>query len=686
MTSELTPKILSLHFKLEEDSIILNDKNGESYVANGNNFEPPLQDDMRFEVDGIEKIAASKAGTTTIPQNQPDVSVVREINRDKIDTQTVDPVMKETHLLVQKLPSADTVDYDETPAEMIGKGFINEENEESLPFKIRTNDNSPQNSSIVQEFLLSNSGSEIDEGEWQIEGRKRKNNDLKKKPQNQKKSKNTKNDNTSDFGIGFLDKISRRISKHTMCNILLIGETGSGKSTLINYLTNFFHRGSLEKPRIAIPTRYHRATESWKSSEKDLHDATRSKTSECTVYSFNKYNCRYDFIDTPGLSDTEGTEQDDRHIEKIMFAAEKSGNMAAIIIVINGTVARATVNLRNTLVRLRGSVPDVLLNNLIVVLTNCSAGSANFDLESLKPWTVSEGNVFHMNNSALSKPKESWINNKKLRMSLDHDWQASMEEINEMILKIENLGHIATNAFGEMRQKREKIKAELHGILLEVKKLQTMQSELDSAKFARKGVTDNIKKYSNYKQNKQVDYVEMEETNYHNTICMQHTDKVCHEGCGLKFTTTAGDNIFTGCACMNGTKCNVCECTHATHYHAKKRPVKKTKTVEEILQDVKALYDQNTSRESDLKHQISTLSSDITILQKALKEKEAEIHECCRALKKLCSQFNFVAELNSVIDTMEANARTLTSMQARKEAENMIKNIVYLANELSKRE
>ncbi|CAI4220875.1 unnamed protein product, partial [Auanema sp. JU1783] len=284
---------------------------------------------------------------------------------------------------------------------------------------------------------------------------------------------------------------SSKIHNLSSCNILLIGETGSGKSTLINYLTNYFKGGSLEKPRIAIPTKHYDATEEYQSTEKDLHDAKKSKTSECNTYGFIKGGCLYNFIDTPGLSDTEGTERDDQHITKIMTAAEKTGSMAGIIIVINGTVARATVNLRNTLVRLRSSVPDILLNNLVVVLTNCSVSTANFDLESLEPWTISEDNVFYMNNSAVSKPRQSWIDSKKLKAGLLRDWEDSMEEINSMILRVKTLGTVATDTFKEMRQKRNKIKSEITGILLEVKKLQDTQSKLSTAKSAHKEVTEN---------------------------------------------------------------------------------------------------------------------------------------------------------------------------------------------------
>lgn len=465
-------------------------------------------------------------------------------------------------------------------------------------------------------------------------------------------------------------------------NILLFGETGSGKSTLINYLTNFFLGGSLKKLKIAIPTKHHKATENWAYSEQDLHDSSKSKTRDCIDYEFMKGDVCFNFIDTPGLSDTEGTAKDDEHIVKIMAAAENRGNLSAIIIVINGTVARATVNLRNTLTLLKGSVPDVLLKNLLVVLTNCSKATANFDLKQLEPWKVPKDNVFHMNNSALSMPVEEWKNDEDIMDDLVAYWKKSMKAMEGIMKKVKQLGNKATHAFRDMRIKRNKIKAELHGILLEVKKLQTMQDELNCAQGAEKDVATDIQKYSNYKQTKEVDYVEMEEATYHSTICMKHT-KICHEGCGLQFTPEQGNEIFKGCACMSGSHCHQCECDHSTHYHDKKKPVKKKKTVEDILHDVKALYDQHTSRKINLRKKISDLSADIASLKRALDVKESDIEKCCEELKTLCSQFNFVDELQSIIDTMERDARTLTNVEARKDANQRIDNFIHLANRLS---
>jgi predicted GTPase len=108
-----------------------------------------------------------------------------------------------------------------------------------------------------------------------------------------------------------------------IAKVLVIGETGSGKSTFINYLTNYFRGGSLQNIKVAIPSKYRPViTEQFAHCENNLRDTTQSKTDMCNQYIFvdtaSPAQRQYLFLDTPGLSDTRGAEQDNINMNKII--------------------------------------------------------------------------------------------------------------------------------------------------------------------------------------------------------------------------------------------------------------------------------------------------------------------------------------------------------------------------------
>jgi hypothetical protein len=126
---------------------------------------------------------------------------------------------------------------------------------------------------------------------------------------------------------------------------IVIGETGAGKSTVVNTCTNFFEGGSLDNLKIAIPTKYHKQTErAFQHTELNVQDRSQSSTDNCTTYTFqHAETCRkFIVIDTPGLADTRGSEQDSRNIERILKAAEDAHTLSAIVLVVNGANPRYT--------------------------------------------------------------------------------------------------------------------------------------------------------------------------------------------------------------------------------------------------------------------------------------------------------------------------------------------------------
>jgi len=141
-------------------------------------------------------------------------------------------------------------------------------------------------------------------------------------------------------------------------SILIVGETGGGKSTFINTITNYFKNGSIDNLKVAIPTKYLSSTEGYQHTENNTKNISMSQTDSCTTYVFEKNGIKYNFIDTPGLNDTRSSQQDEANMKKILDTAQATSDLAAVLLIVNGTQSRLTPAMENILVTLRGAVPD----------------------------------------------------------------------------------------------------------------------------------------------------------------------------------------------------------------------------------------------------------------------------------------------------------------------------------------
>ncbi|CAG8553431.1 7482_t:CDS:2 [Acaulospora morrowiae] len=475
--------------------------------------------------------------------------------------------------------------------------------------------------------------------------------------------------------------------------ILLLGGTGTGKSTIINTITNYFLRGTPDNPNIVIPTKYHKVTEEGfinKHSEAKVGDVTRSQTTKCHKYAFRHPQnpaYRFIFIDTPGLSDTNGTKQDDKNISEIVDTAIRAGSLSALVIIVNGTEARVTNSVKNTLVRLANNLPDVLVDkNLLLILTKCSKSSACFSIPSFSEEITTPKKVFYMDNQAFGTDPQIWKNDFEERKLVQIHWSQSFRTIDDLLRTITELSNTSTDAFKRMKALRDKIKTEITKITQDIANIQQVQDALDAAQQALQVTGDQKNSFANYTKTENITLKKIVPASYHSTVCVTHLreDIICHDHCGLEFKDTSDTSHFRHCACMgDDVMCTECGCGPQSHVHEKVQLITETKTINKVLQDMKAQYDMAEQEHQRIDQDAKDYHETLAKLQATADDKYKQIHQLCYDLSKVCSRFNFVDELHANIENMRQDARAMQNANMRKKAEAEIRKIEKLANDLS---
>ena len=258
-------------------------------------------------------------------------------------------------------------------------------------------------------------------------------------------------------------------------------------------MTNLFHNGSLTNLKVAIPTRYLKANMASimpHHNENCLDDITRSKTSKCTRYTYTVKQVHFNFFDTPGINDTGGYLSDNENVDRIFECIQTLQHLTALVLVLNGTQARLTVNIRNVLERFRDRIPDILYANVIIILTNCASHTVNFGSVKL----LNHAPIFHMQNSAFSSDAQSWSS--QTHEILQRDWNVSMHTMNEFIKKLITLTPVSTDSLSAMNDDRNAIRSVLHESRLMIMELQHIEDELVALEQASNIYSANIEKYA----------------------------------------------------------------------------------------------------------------------------------------------------------------------------------------------
>ncbi|CAG0903048.1 unnamed protein product [Darwinula stevensoni] len=184
-------------------------------------------------------------------------------------------------------------------------------------------------------------------------------------------------------------------------SLLLVGGTGSGKSTMINAIANFVLGVEWEDEfRFKIKTE--------KGQKKRSSQYSQTKWINSYIFQWQEgFRIPHSLtvIDTPGFGDTDGIEEDKRLVEKIKALFEKKGRQGmdqlhAIGIVAQAAHTRLTAEHRYIYTSLQAIFGKDMKDNFFLIATFADSDNPNV-LTGLKAARVVFKSHFGFNNSAL---------------------------------------------------------------------------------------------------------------------------------------------------------------------------------------------------------------------------------------------------------------------------------------------
>ena len=383
--------------------------------------------------------------------------------------------------------------------------------------------------------------------------------------------------------------------------IVLMGESGKGKTCFLQLLLNYAEQ---DKKKFDLQKVKPIATQittrpSWES------DTTESKSYKAIFQTF-----QLTIIDTPGFSDTRGSEQDQLNIKNILECVRQEDFLNCVCIIVNGRESRLTEATKNFLAELTTILPPVVLEKLFVVCTNCE-GKCDLSFKYEMLWEyhleVQVEQRFYLDN-----PYARYLNTKALPPSeaeedgySDEYWisafQQTRNRLEKMFSTVKTMGRMETSDFGFFRNTCEEVRLSFAKLAVHQSNRDKLANELQ--KVLLEGGSILGMRFTLTELN------ETAEKNVYCTTCMKN----CHPGCDCWLAFV----LIRFCSKFTWGKCR--QCGHDSSRHNRTKHLYSTGTMDVVI---KTSDNQDSIRECEekIRSYDARISSETVVLKNTLKK------------------------------------------------------------------
>ena len=383
--------------------------------------------------------------------------------------------------------------------------------------------------------------------------------------------------------------------------MLLIGETGSGKTSFLNLLCNCGQIQSLGMEEGFQRLRQFNDIELENSESRKM----ASKTSDAKLYNVELGELKVSVIDTPGFADSRGFEQDKKNVRKIIDALKAEEYINCVCLVVNGRQARISATLGYVLTEITSILPREALDNVIVVFTNTAdVFELNFDPEVFKEYfgRVIEHQYMIENpycRFEKAKAKKGKIPEDKIVKTLKRSFEETSEELTEMCSKMKTFNQVHTYRFITLYEKKQVIEREVVTMLTEYDNQKRLEAQLKKAQQEINAALATKQLNADYTAEQVIErWVFLKEPEKrHNTLCGAFD---CHKNCHLPcyLDMSFDKEVIKHCSSMGGgTTCKKCGHHYTLHYHNLGRFEKRVEKKDLVDERMKEQFEQAQTME-----------------------------------------------------------------------------------------